>query len=189
MDRVKDAPSERNHALVAAKVFFGWSLEPATVRPQQSMRGHGPHQAAVTQTGIDPERTRGCVRTAIEGHDDFSRIVALLVLTGQRRGEIAALEWDWINTNNCTITLPATIAKNETNTHFRTARTSPRYWKARRPRDATSSLPVGRPGELARQPASTMDGVKIKMRSTLRAVSLIGRFTTCGGPSPPTSPV
>jgi integrase len=51
--------------------------------------------------------------TAIEGGDDFSRIVTLLVLTGQRRGEIAALEWDWINTKDCTITIPASITKNK----------------------------------------------------------------------------
>jgi integrase len=36
--------------------------------------------------------------------------VALLVQTGQRRGEIARLEWDWINGN--TITFPAHVTKN-----------------------------------------------------------------------------
>jgi integrase len=35
----------------------------------------------------------------------------LLLYTGQRRGEIAHLEWDWIAEN--TITLPSTITKNK----------------------------------------------------------------------------
>lgn len=34
------------------------------------------------------------------------------VATGQRRGEIAALQFSWINENEKTITLPATITKN-----------------------------------------------------------------------------
>src|SRR3546814_18293986 len=48
--------------------------------------------------------------TARAGKAPFHRIVALLVLTGQRRGEIAALQWAWIGEN--TITLPSTHTKN-----------------------------------------------------------------------------
>jgi integrase len=52
-------------------------------------------------------------RTALERDDTFSRIVALLILTGQRRGEIGSLEWEWINTDEQTITLPASVTKNK----------------------------------------------------------------------------
>ncbi len=40
---------------------------------------------------------------AFKGDDSFSHIVALQVLTGQRRGEIGALRWDWIDENARTI--------------------------------------------------------------------------------------
>jgi integrase len=40
----------------------------------------------------------------------FGTIVQLLILTGQRRGEIANLRWDWINGD--LITLPKEIVKN-----------------------------------------------------------------------------
>jgi integrase len=38
--------------------------------------------------------------------------VLLLILTGQRKGEIAALEWSWIDEAKWTITIPASVAKN-----------------------------------------------------------------------------
>ena len=42
----------------------------------------------------------------------FGFIVMLLILTGQRRGEIAALKWSYINVDDRTITLPAEATKN-----------------------------------------------------------------------------
>jgi integrase len=51
-------------------------------------------------------------RTALNGTDFFSHIVALLTLSGQRRGEIGALRRSWINTKDHTITLPPPITKN-----------------------------------------------------------------------------
>ena len=43
----------------------------------------------------------------------FGAIVELLILTGQRRGEIAALRWEWIDDKAKTITLPSSITKNK----------------------------------------------------------------------------
>jgi hypothetical protein len=40
----------------------------------------------------------------------FAKIVQLLILTGQRRGEIAALQTSWINENS--VTIPPTTTKN-----------------------------------------------------------------------------
>lgn len=42
----------------------------------------------------------------------FHHIVALLLLTGQRRGEISRLEWRWIDEEARTITLPGSVTKN-----------------------------------------------------------------------------
>jgi integrase len=56
-------------------------------------------------------------RTALENRDPYSRIVALLILTGQRRGEITALEWPWITAQR-TITLPSSLTKNKTEHTF-----------------------------------------------------------------------
>jgi integrase len=42
----------------------------------------------------------------------YGTIVQLLILTGQRRGEIANLRWPWINEKERTICLPDWICKN-----------------------------------------------------------------------------
>lgn len=51
--------------------------------------------------------------TALEGMDTLSHIIALLVLTGQRRTEIASLRKNWCNPSKCLIVLPDTITKNK----------------------------------------------------------------------------
>jgi integrase len=43
---------------------------------------------------------------------NFATIVKLLILTGQRRGEIAQLQTSWLDLENKTITIPASVAKN-----------------------------------------------------------------------------
>lgn len=114
IDRIKDAPSERNHALVAAKIFFSWAQKPTRryvlSNPCEGMAGtKRPSRKRV----LSDKELAAVYCTAIEGDDAFSRIVTLLILTGQRRGEIAALEWEWFETTGCTITLPETLTKNK----------------------------------------------------------------------------
>ena len=50
-------------------------------------------------------------RAALEGPDTFSHIVALLILTGQRRGEIASLRTSWRNPPERLIKLPDHITR------------------------------------------------------------------------------
>jgi integrase len=42
----------------------------------------------------------------------FGSVVQLLILTGQRRGEIAALRWGWVGPDKRRITFPAAVTKN-----------------------------------------------------------------------------
>jgi integrase len=107
------APAERNHALVAVKVFLGWCQKP----PRRYI-AHNPCE------GMVPTKRKGRKRiltdaelaivfhAALEGPDTFSHIVALLILTGQRRTEIASLRRSWRNTPERLITLPDHITKN-----------------------------------------------------------------------------
>jgi integrase len=52
------------------------------------------------------------LHAALEGTDAFSHIVALAILTGQRRSEIASLRRSWCDKRERLITLPAQITKN-----------------------------------------------------------------------------
>jgi len=52
-------------------------------------------------------------REALDHPYPFGPIVALLALTGQRKGETVALEWGWIDEDERKITLPASHTKNK----------------------------------------------------------------------------
>jgi len=56
---------------------------------------------------------KSVLSVARSASSDFHNIVELLVLTGQRRGEIAALRVEWIDFKKRTITLPPSITKNK----------------------------------------------------------------------------
>jgi integrase len=62
---------------------------------------------------LTDEELKVVFRTAFEGNDSFSFIVALLILTGQRRTEIGSLRPSWLNKADSTITLPSGITKNK----------------------------------------------------------------------------
>ena len=53
------------------------------------------------------------LRVALKTATPYHSIVTLLALTGQRRGEIAGLQWSWIDLEQKLITIPDHIAKNK----------------------------------------------------------------------------
>jgi len=111
IDRLTVTPAEQNHAITAVKIFFKWALR----------RGYVDHSPCDgLQTSKRPPRERvlsekelkAVLKTALKGENTFSFIVALLVTTGQRKGEITALRKDWVDAKALTVTLPATVTKN-----------------------------------------------------------------------------
>jgi integrase len=112
LEKLKAIPSEQNHALVAAKIFFKWAVRNGYI-DQSPCESFSPIKRLPRERVLSDDELRAVFRTALEGASAFSQIVALLVLTGQRRSEIAALRWEWIDTAERTITLPASVAKNK----------------------------------------------------------------------------
>lgn len=104
--------STANHALAAVRKLFNWALERGLVD-------------ASPCTGISrpaPARARERVLSAVElgavWHGarslsaPFSQIVRLLVLTAQRRGEVAGMRWSEIDWTNAVWNIPAERTKN-----------------------------------------------------------------------------
>lgn len=119
MKQITDAPSERNHALVAIKVFLSWARKaPRRYIASNPCEGMVPKKRASRKRVLTDAELAVVYRTALERDDTFSRIVVLLVLTGQRRGEIGSLEWDWISARDQTITLPGAVTKNKSDHTF-----------------------------------------------------------------------
>jgi integrase len=100
--------SEANHLFKAARTFFRFCVR----------RRLGPNPLDGLSIP-NKERSRARVLSdheikslwnATNEPTHFNRIVRLLLLTGQRRGEIAALRKEWVCAN--VVTLPASLTKN-----------------------------------------------------------------------------
>jgi integrase len=113
------APAQRNHALVAVKVFLGWCQKPPRrYIAHNPCEGMVPTRRKARKRILNDAELAAVFRTALEGIDAFSYIVAALVLTGQRRTEIASLCRTWCDSSQRLITLPETITKNKTANTF-----------------------------------------------------------------------
>lgn len=88
------AEGERNHLLVAAKVFFNWCIKRRYITENPlsgiSQKQSTPRSRVLTDSELQ------CIWRATEQTSTFNSIVRLLLLTGQRRNEIASLREEWI---------------------------------------------------------------------------------------------
>jgi len=112
LDRLLATPSEALHALAAVRKFFSWAR-------QRRLVAHSPCEGL--QLGVRSQpRTRVLsdaelvkLYRAAEGCGyPYGTIVQLLLLTAQRRNEIASLDWSCINEEERLITLPPELVKN-----------------------------------------------------------------------------
>jgi integrase len=103
-------PSEKHHAYTVAKIFFRHCVQHHLVErsPMENMASVPPGRPRTRV--LTEDELRAVWKAARACTSPFHAIVALLVLTGQRRGEIARLEWSWIGDD--TVTFPAAITKN-----------------------------------------------------------------------------
>lgn len=107
--------SMRAHVLTSVKVFFSWCASEGhiDVSPISALKPPATpiaKRVAKTKRALSPDEIRILLRAALAYPYPFGQIIALLLLTGQRRNEIATLRWQHITHE--TITIPADIAKN-----------------------------------------------------------------------------
>jgi len=112
LNKLKDRPSEQRHAFVALKVFFNWAVreEHLQANPIGSMRP--PTRQQSRERVLKLEELAAIYQTACDHQRPYGTIVQLLVLTGQRRNEVGALRWSWIDRDKQLITYPADFTKN-----------------------------------------------------------------------------
>jgi integrase len=112
IEGVSHTPSAANHAFTAARTFFRWvAKSPRRYIPFSPMSGMSLPFAPVKRKRVLTDRELVAVwRTAQARTDDYGVIVRLLILAGQRRGEIASLHSAYIEGD--VVTLPEELAKN-----------------------------------------------------------------------------
>jgi integrase len=111
--KLRDTPSEQKHALVAFKVFMSWCARRLYVQINPCDRLQAPATSIPRDRVLTDSEVADVFRRARKASFPFGSIIQLLILTGQRRGEIAGLRWEWINQGEKAITLPASITKNK----------------------------------------------------------------------------
>lgn len=104
----KLSPSQANHLFGVLRTFFGWCERRDYIAASPIRKLTKPHKEK-DRTRVLTDAELVAIWNACED-DSFGKIVRMLILTGQRRGEIAALESGW--TADGTITFPPHITKN-----------------------------------------------------------------------------
>lgn len=114
LDRIvaTGAPSAANHALAAIRKFFNWAVERGLIEtsPCIGLKKPAPHRSR-DRVLSDGELAQVFHATMAVGFP-YGAIVALLILTAQRRGEVTEMRWSEIDFEQATWTIPAVRTKS-----------------------------------------------------------------------------
>jgi integrase len=112
--RSESGPDSTSRALSILSTFFSWcmsrghcSQNPTIPAAKSKDFKQGPGRDRV----LNDDELR-LVWNACDVNTDFGRIVRLLLLTGCRRHEVGSLQWSWLDLQQGTMTIPATVTKN-----------------------------------------------------------------------------
>jgi integrase len=109
LDKLAHTPAEQQHAFVILRAFIRWSYRRHYLDTNPMDRMMAPHRYKPRERILTNEEL-GCVWNAAMQMDTFGAIVRLLILTGQRVGEITHLAPDMVGAG--VVTLPASLTKN-----------------------------------------------------------------------------
>lgn len=105
-------PSAANHALAAIRKFFNWCVERGMLDASPCLGIKKPAANNTRDRVLDiGEMTAVWKAAELVGYP-FGPIVKLLILTGQRRNEVANMQWSQLDFAAKTWTLPAELTKN-----------------------------------------------------------------------------
>lgn len=112
LSKLVATPSEYHHAYTAIRIFFNWAYREELVESNPSDRLQKPKQIPSRNHVLEDSELKQVINHSLQHPWPYGAIVALCLLTGQRRGEIAMIQWDWIDQTERTITWPGELVKN-----------------------------------------------------------------------------
>jgi integrase len=107
LDKIADRPTEQHHAYAVLRAFVRWAHDRNYVDRNPMERMRSPEKYASRERILSDDELAKVWKAA---RGTYGRIVKLLILTGQRRGEIVAYDPAWKHKD--TITLPSWLTKN-----------------------------------------------------------------------------
>ncbi len=112
IDRLADTPSEARHAYAIASVFFNWAVGRRLIEHSPLAGVKAPRTSPSRDRVLTDDELAAVLRKSASSGSTMAAMVQLLILTGQRRGEIAGLRWSYIDEAEQTITWPGAVVKN-----------------------------------------------------------------------------
>ncbi len=112
IDKLLPTPSECLHAFTAARLMFRWAARRRLIERSPLDSLPAPTMAVARERVLSDGELAIVYRKAVSARFMGGLIVQLLILTGQRRGEISALRAEYIDKDARTITFPGSLTKN-----------------------------------------------------------------------------
>lgn len=110
-DKLAKTPSEQTHALAVGRMFFRWAVRRRYISNSPLEGVELPRLPPRTRV-LNDEELVTVYRAAERYGYPYGDIVQLIILTGQRPGEIAQLRETWFSHNQQTITFPPGVLKH-----------------------------------------------------------------------------
>ena len=108
----RGAPSQARNALAALRKMFNWAVSRDLLEHSPCDRVKAPGKPAKRDKVLTLAEIQSVWAATEKLNWPFREITQLLILTGQRRSEIANLRWSWIDDESRAIIYPAEAMKN-----------------------------------------------------------------------------
>lgn len=105
-------PTRANRALSAIKKLMNWCIDRGTIETSPVAHLKMPTKEVARDRVLSTDELRLCWQMAETEGFPFAPCVQLLLLTGQRRGEVSGMRWSELDFENAIWTIPARRAKN-----------------------------------------------------------------------------
>ena len=108
------APTRANRALAAIKKLMNWCIDRGMIETSPVAHLKPPAKETARERVLSDAELKTCWRMAeLEGFP-FAQCVQLMMLTGQRRGEVSGMRWSELDLEQGLWSLPSTRVKNST---------------------------------------------------------------------------
>ena len=104
-------PGAAQHAFTAVRTFLRWCVRRRYLQ-HSPIEGLEPPTKPVSRERVLSDEELGQVLAAARMSGQYGKLLQMLAYTGQRRGEIAAVDAKWVDAERKTITLPKHATKN-----------------------------------------------------------------------------
>ncbi len=106
-------PSAANHALSAIRKFFNWCVDRGILDSSPCASIKRPAPLRHRERALSEGELHAIWRATADIGYPYEHLVRLLILTAQRRGEVAGMQWDELDLKQATWLIPGARTKNK----------------------------------------------------------------------------